>query len=268
MNILDIPPVDAIDDQSHDGDNPQHLRKQPWIVKAHNKKPTRSLGRKARFQRDLSHRSKLYVVHHDAMAGLDAGFESSVQAFKDLYGVVPFEDGDKVIVAASPEQLGLVGVDETCQWMTVHPTDMPQQWLLGELGLYGQPDTDGGLENFQPALETAVNGLVAQGINFKDDSENLTNKIIQYNATQYDRIVIASGDDAFEVAVTVYQSIGIEVVVVSRLEVLSEGLASAADGVLPIPNLLERQEQLRLKRVLGFQSKNLQLKSGGRVWVK
>ena len=53
-----------------------------------------------------------------------------------------------------------------------------------------------------------------------------------------------------------YQSIGIEVVVVSRLEVLSEDLANAANGVLPIPNLLERQEQLRLKRVLGFQSKN------------
>ena len=50
--------------------------------------------------------------------------------------------------------------------------------------------------------------------------------------------------------------IGIEVLAVSRLEVLSEGLANAANGVLPIPNLLERQEQLRLKRVLGFQSKN------------
>ena len=244
MNILD------------DDDNPQHLRKQPWIVKAHNKRSTRPLDRKARFQRDLSHRSKLYVVHHDSLAGLDAGFESSVQAFKDLYDVVPFEGEDKVIVAASPERLDLVGVDETWSSMTVQPTDMPQQCLLGELGLYGKLDTHGGLQNFQPAYDTAVNRLVEQGINFKDDPENLANKIIQYNAQQYDCIVIASGEEDFEVAVTVYQSIGIEVVVVSRLEVLSEGLANAANGVLAIPNLLERQEQLRLKRVLGFQSKN------------
>ncbi|SVD22942.1 uncharacterized protein METZ01_LOCUS375796 [marine metagenome] len=244
MNILD------------DDDNPQHLRKQPWIVKAHNKRPTRPLDRKARFQRDLSHRSKLYVIDHDSMAGLDVGFESSVQAFKDLYDVVPFQGDDKVIVAASPEQLDLVGVDEAWSWMIVHPADIPQQCLLGELGLYGKPDTDGGLQNFQPAYDTAVNRLVEQGINFKDDPENLANKIIQYNAQQYDYIVIASGEEDFEVAVTVYQSIGIEVVVVSRLEVLSEGLANAANGVLPIPNLLERQEQLRLKRVLGFQSKN------------
>ena len=92
-------------------------------------------------------------------------------------------------------------------------TDAVQEELLNELG-------------------------ILDGFEVENDLEIPVNKLLRRNAASYDRIVICSGNDAFEMAAIVYQSIGMEVAVVSRPEALSHKLAMVATEVLFIPDVL------------------------------
>jgi len=209
-------------------------------LKAKNEPPKRMLQRKSRFQRDkpTNGSSNLYVIDYEELAGPNAGVEVARQAIFDLFKVVPYQGTaqsvDHVVMACSKQF-----ADEKTAALEDKPwpvtpitrvTDAVQEELLNELGIF-------------------------DGFEVEHDLEIPVNKLIRRNSASYDRIVICSGNDAFEMAAIVYQSIGMEVAVVSRPEALSYKLAAAATEVLLIPSMDDRKEILRLNRQLGFGPK-------------
>jgi len=208
---------------------------------AKNERPKRKLQRKSRFQRDksTSRSSNLYLIDYEDLAGPNVGVESAQQAISDLFKVVPYQSNahsvDRVVMACSKQFH-----DEKTRAMDDKPwpvtpitrvtDDVVQDELLNELGI-------------QIGFEVE-NSLCIP-----------VNKVIKHNAGSYERIVICSGNNAFEMAAIVYQSIGMKVVVASRPESLSDELAAAATEILLIPSMDDREEILRSNRKLGFGHK-------------
>ena len=205
-----------------------------------NKRPKRTLQRKSRFQRDksTSGSSDLYVIDYEELAGPSAGVESARQAISDLFKAVPYQgnaqSADHVVMACSKtfaaEKTRALEGDPWPVTPLARVTDVVQEELLDELGIRNGFEVENGLDI-------------------------PVNKVLRHNASSYDRIVICSGTDAFEMAAIVYQSIGMEVAVVSRREALSHKLAAAATEVLLIPDVNDREEILRSNRQLGFGHK-------------
>ena len=205
-----------------------------------NGRARRKLTRKSRFQRDKSAPGSpnLYVIDYEDLAGPDVGVESARRAISDLFKVVPYQGNaqsvDHVVIACSAQFADeKTGALEGKPWPVTplaRVTDVVQKKLLHELGI---------LDGFE-----VENGL-----------EIPVNKVLRRNASLYNRIVICSGSDAFEMAALVYHSIGMEVTVVSRPEALSHKLATAATEILLIPSMDDREEILRSNRKLGFDHK-------------
>ena len=207
---------------------------------AKNEPAKRTLLRKSRFQRAKSTygSSTLFLIDYEDLAGPNVGVESAQQAISDLFKVVPYQSNahsvDHVVIACSKQFSDeKTAALEDKPWPVTpitRVTDAVQEELLNELG-------------------------ILDGFEVENDLEIPVNKLIRRNAASYDRIVICSGNDAFEMAAIVYQSIGMEVAVVSRIEALSYKLAAAATEVLLIPSMDDREEILRSNRQLGFGPK-------------
>ena len=207
---------------------------------ATNEPAKRTLLRKSRFQRDkcTSGSSTLYLIDYEDLAGPNVGVESARQAIVDTFKAVPYQSNaqslDRVVMACSKQFADKKTAALEGKPWPVTPlariTDVVQKELLSELGIF-------------------------DGFEVENDLEISVNKLLRRNAAFYDRIVICSGNDAFEMAAIVYQSIGMEVAVISRLEALSDELAAAATEVLLIPSVDDREEILRSNRRLGFSPK-------------
>ena len=205
-----------------------------------NGRAKRTLTRKSRFQRDKSAPGSpnLYVIDYEDLAGPDVGVESVRRAISDLFKVVPYQGNaqsvDHVVIACSAQFADeKTGALEGKPWPVTplaRVTDVVQKELLHELG-------------------------ILNGFEVENSLDIPVNKVLRRNADSYDRIVICSGNDAFEMAAIVYQSIGMEVAVVSRPEALSHKLTVVATEVLLIPDVDDREETLRSNRKLGFLSK-------------
>jgi hypothetical protein len=178
------------------------------------------------------------LIDYEDLAGPNVGVESARQAIVDMFKVVPYQSNaqsvDHIVMACSKQF-----ADEKTAALEGKPwpvtpltrvTDVVQKELLNELG-------------------------IQSGFEVDNDLEIPVNKLLRRNAASYDRIVICSGSDAFEMAAIVYQSIGMEVAVVSRPESLSDKLAAAATEILLIPSIDDREEILRSTRKLGFGHK-------------
>jgi hypothetical protein len=224
-------------DVSDDREITEHLHQ---ALRVRNGRAKRTLQRKSRFQRDkpISGSSTLFLIDYEDLAGPNVGVESAQQAISDLFKVVPYQSNaqsvDHVVMAYSKQFAEeKTAALEGKRWPVTpitRVTDVVQEELLNELG-------------------------ILDGFEVENDLEISVNKLLRRNAASYDRIVICSGNDAFEMAAIVYQSIGMEVAVVSRLEALSYKLAAAATEVLLIPSMDDRKEILRLNRQLGFGPK-------------
>ena len=207
---------------------------------AKNERLKRTLQRKSRFQRDksTSGSSNLYLIDYEDLAGPNVGVESAQQAISDLFKVVPYQSNaqsaDHVVMACSKkfaaEKTRALEGDPWPVTPLARVTDVVQEELLHELG-------------------------ILDGCEVENSLDIPVNKVLNRNAGSYERIVICSGSDAFEMAAIVYQSIGMEVAVVSRPEALSHKLAAAATEILLIPSMDDREEILRSNRKLGFGHK-------------
>ncbi len=222
---------------SEDREITEHLHQ---ALRVRNGRAKRTLQRKSRFQRakSTSGSSTLFLIDYEDLAGPNVGVESALQAIVDTFKAVPYQSNaqslDRVVMACSKQFADKKTAALEGKPWPVTPlarvTDVVQKELLSELGIF-------------------------DGFEVENDLEISVNKLLRRNAACYDRIVICSGNDAFEMAAIVYQSIGMEVAVISRLEALSDELAAAATEVLLIPSVDDREEILRSNRRLGFSPK-------------
>jgi len=220
------------------------------------KNTLRPLVRKERFPRDDSFGGDrgLILLDVENLARPDVGFSSARQALLDVFDVlsprISDEFCDHIIVSCGTK----FGSEKTAVLYGDHWPKKPRQLfgsgvdgadkeLLKQLGIVNG-------EDYASALAT----LSETGSGFEHEPNLHVNTIVKNIAAAYDRIVIGSGDGIFEMAAIVYESIGMEVIVVSRPEALSSKLAKSATEVLLIPDVDDREELLRLNRVLGFRS--------------
>jgi hypothetical protein len=206
------------------------------------------LDRKSRFAPGKSSPAPaaLYLAIKADLAGPEAGVQAGKQAVSDMFTEVPPASSDELITFLPESDAVKSKLYKDEPWPIkgrIKVNHDYQRSSLAELGVVNAKD-----------YKDKESELSTQNLLLPDEPDIQVNRIIQYNAAKFNRIVIGSGHKAFEMASIVYRSIGIEVIVVSRPEALDPELIKVATQVKLILNMDEREQFLRNSRTLGFAS--------------